>query len=112
VAGDFDELIGVERLGRLVEVDQQPLGRSSRSNPATYSGLWDEVRKLFARTRDARLRGFRSRRFSPSDPEGRCPDCRGLGTQRVRLGFLPDLFVICPTCRGARFNRQTLAIRY
>lgn len=110
--GDFDTLSGVDGLARIVTVDQKPLGLNSRSTPATYTGIWDEVRRLFARTKEARLRGFTSRRFRFTDAEGRCPTCRGLGVQQVRLDFLAPIQVSCPACRGARFNRRTLSIRY
>lgn len=97
---------------RLVEVTQSPLGRTPSSNPATYSGLWDEVCKLFAQTREAKLRGFRASRFKFNTPSGRCEACRGRGVQRVRLQLLPDVFVTCPTCRGERFNAATLQVRF
>jgi excinuclease ABC subunit A len=103
---------GVGALGRLVEIDQSPLGRTGRSNPATYSGLWDEVRKLYARTREARLRGFTARRFSFNSREGRCEACRGQGTRRIEMHYLPDMHVTCPVCRGARFNPPTLSVRF
>ena len=97
---------------RLVEVTQSPLGRTPASNPATYSGIWDEVCKLFAQTREAKLRGFRASRFKFNSPSGRCEACRGRGVQRIRLQLLPDVFVTCPTCRGERFNAATLQIRF
>ncbi|MCC7422370.1 MAG: excinuclease ABC subunit UvrA [Planctomycetaceae bacterium] len=109
---DFDALTGVESIARMVTVDQKPLGRNSRSTPATYTSVWDEVRRLFARTKEARLRGFTARRFRFTDAEGRCPACRGLGVQQIRLDFLAPIEVSCPACRGARFNRQTLTVRY
>lgn len=97
---------------RLVEVTQSPLGRTPTSNPATYSGIWDEVCKLYSQTREAKLRGFRSSRFKFNSPSGRCEACRGRGVQRVRLQLLPDVFVTCPTCRGERFNAATLQVRF
>jgi excinuclease ABC subunit A len=123
---------GTKNVQRLVVVDQTPIGRSARSNPATYTGLWNEVRKLFAKTRDARLRGFKSSRFSFNAKDGHCPQCQGYGVERVHFGassstsskkkadkkkadshnFLPDHFVECVECRGTRFNDQTLSIRY
>ncbi len=103
---------GFDELDRLVVVDQSPIGRNGRSSPATQTGLWDEVRKLLARTREARLRGFTPKRFSFTSKDGRCPACEGTGTQRVRMSFLPDVFVECSECRGARFNAQTLGIRF
>jgi excinuclease ABC subunit A len=111
-SSDFEALTGVESIVRMVTVDQKPLGRNSRSTPATYTSVWDEVRRLFARTKEARLRGFTARRFRFTDAEGRCPVCRGLGVQQIRLDFLAPIEVSCPACRGARFNRQTLTVRY
>ncbi len=99
-------------ISRLVEVTQAPIGRTPTSNPATYSGLWDEICKLFAQMRESRLRGFRASRFRFNTPSGRCNACRGRGVQRVRLQLLPDVFVICPTCRGDRFNAATLQVRF
>ncbi|MBW3538783.1 MAG: ABC-ATPase UvrA [Planctomycetes bacterium] len=110
--GRWGLLSGAEAIDRLVQVDQSPLGRSGRSNPATYSGVWNEVRQVFATTREARLRGFTARRFSFNSRDGRCETCAGRGTRRIEMQYLPDLFVACETCRGARFNRQTLSIRY
>lgn len=99
-------------LSRLVEVTQSPLGRTPASNPATYSGMWDDVCRLFAQTREAKLRGFRATRFRFNSPSGRCEACRGRGVQRVRLQLLPDVFVTCPICRGERFNAATLQVRF
>lgn len=103
---------GIDQIDRLVEVDQSPLGRNARSNPATASGMWDDIRRLFARTREARVRGFRSARFSLNVAGGRCDACRGQGTRRVAMQFLPDIEVVCPVCRGRRFNRQTLMAKF
>jgi excinuclease ABC subunit A len=105
-------LRGLNQLDRLVEVDQSPIGRSPRSNPATYTGVWGEVRRVFAATREARRRGYGSGRFSFNTKGGRCEACQGQGVRRIAMNFLPDLEVTCPVCRGARFNRQTLAVRY
>ena len=99
-------------ISRLVEVTQSPLGRTPTSNPATYSGIWDEVCKLFSQLRDSKLRGFRPSRFKFNLPAGRCEACRGRGVQRMRLQLLPDVFVTCPTCRGDRFNAATLQVRF
>ncbi len=107
-----DAIQGADQLDRIVVVDQTPIGRSGRSNPATHSGIWDEVRRLMAKTRTARLRGYGSKRFSFLSPEGRCPTCQGQGVRRVQMNFLPDLVVTCPACRGARFNPQTLAVQF
>ncbi|NQV25618.1 MAG: ABC-ATPase UvrA [Rhodopirellula sp.] len=103
---------GTEHVDRLVVVDQSPIGRSGRSNPATHTGLWDEIRKVFAKTRDARVRGFKARRFSFNAKDGRCPKCEGRGTQRIEMNFLPDVHIECPDCRGSRFNSQTLGVKY
>ena len=103
---------GTQHIDRLVVVDQSPIGRSGRSNPATHTGMWDEIRKVFAKTRDARVRGFKSRRFSFNAKEGRCPTCEGRGTQRIEMNFLPDVHIECPDCRGSRFNTQTLTVKY
>ena len=105
-------LEGVEHVQRLVEVDQSPLGRTARSNPATYSKLWDFVRKVFAQTREARARGYTPRRFSFNAAEGRCAACQGQGTRRIEMNFLPDVQVVCPECHGARFNPATLEIHF
>jgi excinuclease ABC subunit A len=110
--GAYREMIGVEAIADLVEVDQAPIGRTPRSCPASFCGAWDAIRHVFARTRDAKLRGFKAGRFSFNSPQGACPACRGLGHRRVRMGFLPDAFVLCETCRGRRFNPSTLAIKY
>ena len=103
---------GSENLDRIVVVDQSPIGRSGRSNPATHTGVWNEVRRLFAKTRDAKLRGFKARRFSFNAKEGRCDSCDGRGEKRIELNYLPDACVECSECQGARFNPQTLAIRF
>ena len=106
-------LKGAEHIDKLIEVDQMPLGKSSRSNPATYSGLFDELRKLFAATRDAKRRGYKASRFSfNADGGGRCEVCQGQGTQKIETDFLNDYSIVCPACNGKRFNRQTLAVKY
>ncbi len=103
---------GDEHVERLIEIDQSPIGRTGRSNPATYSGVWDEIRKVFSKTRESRIRGYKANRFSFNAKSGRCDECSGQGTKRIEMNFLPDLYVECSACRGARFNRQTLSIRY
>lgn len=103
---------GLDEIDKVIEVDQSPLGRTSRSNPATYTGLFDEVRKVFAGTRLAKARGHKPNRFSFNVKGGRCEECQGQGSLRVALQFLPDLTVPCPLCRGKRFNRSTLEITY
>jgi excinuclease ABC subunit A len=105
-------LRGVSQIDRLVEVDQSPIGRTPRSNPATYTGVWDDIRRVFAGTKQARQRGYRIGRFSFNTKGGRCEECEGQGVRRIAMNFLPNLEVTCPVCRGKRFNRQTLAVRY
>ena len=110
--GPFQSLRGVSQIDKVIQIDQSPIGRTPRSNAATYSGLFDEIRKVFAATRDAKQRGFRASRFSFNAPAGRCEDCLGHGVKKIEMNFLPDLFVTCNECHGARFNRPTLQVRY
>jgi excinuclease ABC subunit A len=105
-------LRGVNLLERLVEVDQSPIGRTPRSNAATYTGIWNDIRRVFASAKQARQRGYGVGRFSFNTPGGRCEECQGQGVRRIAMNFLPDLEVTCPVCRGARFNRQTLAVKF
>jgi excinuclease ABC subunit A len=111
-AAPHQSLRGVSQLDRLVEVDQSPIGRTPRSNAATYTGVWDDIRTVFAGTKQARQRGYGIGRFSFNTKGGRCEECEGQGVRRIAMNFLPDLEVSCPACNGARFNRQTLAVRY
>jgi excinuclease ABC subunit A len=110
--GPHQSLRGVSQIDKVVEVDQSPIGRTPRSNPATYCGVFDEIRRVFANTREARRRGYRAGRFSFNVKGGRCEQCQGQGQQKIEMNFLPDLYVTCPLCEGKRFNRQTLEIRY
>jgi excinuclease ABC subunit A len=110
--GPFKGLRGASQLDKVIRIDQSPIGRSPRSNPATYTGVFDEIRKAYAGTREAKQRGFKAGRFSFNNKEGRCPACQGHGVQKVEMSFLPDLFVECDQCHGARFNRQTLQAVY
>ncbi len=103
---------GVDHVERLVEVDQAPIGSSPRSVPGTYSGAWKEIRNVFAKTKEARLRGFKSSRFSFNSKDGRCNKCGGQGSQRISMHILPDIFTNCSQCGGRRFNRQTLGVKY
>jgi excinuclease ABC subunit A len=108
----YDSIEGVEAIDKLVVVDQSPIGRSPRSNPATYSNLFTDIRKLFELTPDAQIRGFKSGRFSFNVKGGRCETCRGAGVQTVEMNFLPDVYVTCKSCGGHRYNRETLEVKY
>ena len=108
----YDSLQGVEYLQQIKIIDQSALGKNGRSNPATYCGIWDEVRKLFSKTKTARLRGYTARRFSFNSAEGRCGACRGTGVKRIDLKFLPPVFLPCEKCHSKRFNRGTLSVTY
>jgi excinuclease ABC subunit A len=110
--GQFSELIGWNRFDRVVGIDQVPIGRTPRSNPATYAGLFDPIRALFAQLPEARVRGYRADRFSFNAPGGRCEACAGDGVVRVDMAFLPALYVTCENCQGRRYNRETLEVRY
>ena len=110
--GPFRSLRGAALIDKVIAVDQSPIGRTPRSSPATYIGAWDEIRRVFARTREAKQRGFGVGRFSYNVKGGRCEPCQGLGLKKIEMQFLPDLYVTCGECEGARFNRQTLEVRY
>ena len=110
--GPHQSLRGVSQIDKVIQIDQSPIGRTPRSNPATYTGVFDEVRKVFAATRQARQRGYGAGRFSFNVKAGRCQECQGQGVRKIEMNFLPDLYVTCSECQGARFNRHTLAVRY
>ncbi|MCA9152220.1 MAG: excinuclease ABC subunit UvrA, partial [Planctomycetales bacterium] len=110
--GPHRSLRGVAQIDKVVQIDQTPIGRTPRSNPATYTGVFDEIRKIFAGTREAKQRGFGVGRFSFNVGGGRCEACQGQGVQKIEMNFLPDLYVKCDECHGARFNRQTLRVHY
>ena len=108
----FEAIEGVENIDKVVVVDQSPIGRSPRSNPATYSGVFADIRKLFEKTQDAQVRGFGAGRFSFNVKGGRCEECKGAGVQTIEMNFLPDVYVTCKACGGHRYNRETLEVKY
>jgi excinuclease ABC subunit A len=112
VPGRHTRVTGTELLDKVVHVDQSPIGRTPRSNPATYTGVWDAIRKLFAETTEAKVRGYLPGRFSFNVKGGRCEHCSGDGTIRIEMNFLPDVYVPCEVCHGARYNRETLEVHY
>jgi excinuclease ABC subunit A len=112
VPGRHRRITGVEHLDKVIHVDQSPIGRTPRSNPATYTGVFDHIRKLFAQTPEAKVRGYQQGRFSFNVKGGRCEACTGDGTIRIEMNFLPDVYVPCEVCHGARYNRETLEVHY
>jgi excinuclease ABC subunit A len=111
-AAEHDEILGLSHLDKVIDVDQSPIGRTPRSNPATYTGVFDLIRELFSRTSEARARGYKPGRFSFNVKGGRCEACRGDGILRIEMHFLPDVYVPCEVCRGKRYNRETQEVRY
>ncbi|MBQ4050423.1 MAG: excinuclease ABC subunit UvrA, partial [Oscillospiraceae bacterium] len=110
--GDFDGLDGIEYLDKVINIDQSPIGRTPRSNPATYTGVFTDIRELFAQTPDAKMKGYNSGRFSFNIKGGRCEACEGDGILKIEMHFLPDIFVPCEVCQGKRYNRETLEVKY
>jgi len=108
----YESIEGIENIDKVVQVDQSPIGRTPRSNPATYTKLFDDIRKLFEQTPEAKIRGYKAGRFSFNVKGGRCEDCKGAGVQTIEMNFLPDVYVKCKTCNGKRYNRETLQVRY
>ncbi|HEX2195628.1 MAG TPA: excinuclease ABC subunit A, partial [Actinomycetota bacterium] len=112
VAGRHKAIEGLDQVDKVIDIDQSPIGRTPRSNPATYTGVFDHVRKLFAKTQDAKRRGYQPGRFSFNVRGGRCEACAGDGTIKIEMHFLPDVYVPCEVCKGKRYNRETLEVRF
>ncbi|MCR5421427.1 MAG: excinuclease ABC subunit UvrA [Lachnospiraceae bacterium] len=112
VPGEFKEITGIEKLDKVIDIDQSPIGRTPRSNPATYTGVFDQIRDLFAGTQDAKERGYKKGRFSFNVKGGRCEACSGDGILKIEMHFLPDVYVPCEVCQGKRYNRETLEVKY
>ncbi|WP_302489143.1 excinuclease ABC subunit UvrA [uncultured Mitsuokella sp.] len=110
--GKHKKIKGLENIDKIIDIDQQPIGRTPRSNPATYTGVFDAIRELFSQTSEARMRGYKAGRFSFNVKGGRCEACRGDGILKIEMHFLPDVYVPCEVCKGARYNRETLEVRY
>ena len=111
-SGAFKEMQGIEHLDKVIDIDQSPIGRTPRSNPATYTGVFTDIRELFAQTADAKMKGYGAGRFSFNVKGGRCEACEGDGIIKIEMHFLPDVYVPCEVCGGMRYNRETLEVRY
>ncbi|MBE5935555.1 MAG: excinuclease ABC subunit UvrA [Lachnospiraceae bacterium] len=112
IAGAHDDILGIEQLDKVIDIDQSPIGRTPRSNPATYTGVFDQIRDLFAATADAKAKGYKKGRFSFNVKGGRCEACAGDGILKIEMNFLPDVYVPCEVCDGKRYNRETLEVKY
>ena len=108
----YSEIVGIENVDKLIEIDQSPIGRTPRSNPATFTGVFNDIRNLFESTPDAKVRGFKAGRFSFNVPGGRCEECKGAGIKVIEMNFLPSVNVVCKECRGRRYKEDTLAVKY
>lgn len=112
IPGKHDDMLGIKQLDKVINIDQSPIGRTPRSNPATYTGVFDQIRDLFAATQDAKVKGYKKGRFSFNVKGGRCEACRGDGIIKIEMNFLPDIYVPCEVCDGKRYNRETLDVKY
>ncbi|MBQ2266042.1 MAG: ATP-binding cassette domain-containing protein, partial [Clostridia bacterium] len=112
IAGEYKSVLGVDNLDKVICIDQAPIGRTPRSNPATYTGVFNDIRELFAATKDAKMHGYNAGRFSFNVKGGRCEACQGDGILKIEMHFLPDIYVPCEVCGGTRFNRETLNVKY
>ena len=110
--GKHKEIMGLENIDKIIDIDQSPIGRTPRSNPATYTGVFDLIRTVFAQTQEAKIRGYKSGRFSFNIKGGRCEACNGDGIIKIEMHFLPDVYVPCEVCKGKRYNRETLEVQY
>jgi excinuclease ABC subunit A len=110
--GEHKEVTGIDELEKVIDIDQSPIGRTPRSNPATYTGVFDDIRDVFATTNEAKVRGYKKGRFSFNVKGGRCEACRGDGIIKIEMHFLPDVYVPCEVCHGKRYNRETLEVKY
>jgi excinuclease ABC subunit A len=108
----YERIEGIRNIDKVIEIDQSPIGRTPRSNPATYTKVFDEIRKLFAELPDSKIRGYKPGRFSFNVKGGRCETCKGAGVRVIEMNFLPDVYVLCETCQGRRYNRETLEVRF
>ena len=112
IPGKHDAILGIDQLDKVIAIDQSPIGRTPRSNPATYTGVFDQIRDLFAATADAKAKGYKKGRFSFNVKGGRCEACSGDGIIKIEMHFLPDVYVPCEVCKGKRYNRETLEVKY
>ena len=110
--GEHEDIIGIEHLDKVINIDQSPIGRTPRSNPATYTGVFDFIRELFSQTTEAKIRNYKSGRFSFNVKGGRCEACSGDGVNKIEMNFLPDIYIPCEVCKGKRYNHETLEVKY